>query len=321
MKPLPSYHEFTNCYIAGGAVLSHITKTAVNDIDIYPKNEDGLIECIETLSGHGELVNFTDRALTFRGFDINEYTKQRQLYQIVTFDLFPTAADIFKTFDFTVCSAAFDCDNNSFSFHEQFYEDVASKTIRFNTETIHPIASLIRAQKYAKKGYHISTAEMIKIALTACVKNEIRDWKSLKKALGTYYGKSIDFEERGEFSFNSAVELLSSLADLDLPSEQKDYKVLQDALPVVMANRKKVFEINNTQYGKWLTFGTNVPEYRSSNEDFWDIIKSNFTTIEYDNTIVTDQNDIEMTQNYYYSKLENARIHLTRETVKQKEVA
>lgn len=201
------------CFIAGGAVLSKVTKTDIADYDIYPKTKkDALEVCLALLDNSSFVVNVTDRAITFKCNYVHSNTGERAIFQVMTFDVFPTAQSIFDFFDFSVCMGACDCDTKEYHFGDTFWPDVASKNIRFNPKTKYPLASMIRLDKYKAKGYYVGKGEASKVALAVAAKGIPTSWEELESQLGGIYGKSIKVQVEGEeFTLDRAYKVLSDL--------------------------------------------------------------------------------------------------------------
>lgn len=220
MKSLPKSldpFDLKGCFIAGGAVLSAVTKTDIADYDVYPKSNQAMIDAFaQLLDDSCYVVNITDRAVTFKSNRETNNNGERAIVQVMTYDTFETADKIFSNFDFTVCMGAFDCDEQKYIFHEDFYPDIASRTLRFNTGTKYPLNSLLRVAKYQTKGYFISKPEMIKMALTVINNGMPTSWDELEAAIGGSYGREIKLNVGDkEFSFLAAIELLSGIQNID----------------------------------------------------------------------------------------------------------
>ena len=60
----------TGCFLAGGAILSQVTKTDIADYDLYPKSKKALLDILcyfmEDCSDTMFIVNITDKAITFK---------------------------------------------------------------------------------------------------------------------------------------------------------------------------------------------------------------------------------------------------------------
>jgi len=205
--------NLTGCFIAGGAVLSRATKQPIADWDIYPKTIDNAINIVTELvsSGDAFVVNVSDRAITLKHNDIGD-DGNRQIIQVMYFDIFPTAQDIFDKFDFTICMGAYDCDSKEYVFHEDFWADTASKTLRFNPKTSYPLNSLIRTSKYQKRGYIAGKGEMAKVAIAVAQKGMPTSWKELESQLGGTYGRSLTLQTDGvPFTIEAAYDILGNL--------------------------------------------------------------------------------------------------------------
>jgi len=203
--------SIVGAYIAGGAVLSRITKTPIKDYDVYPKSKNSAIFIIENLMEDGcFIVNITDRAVTLKSNNIKDENGDRAIIQVMMFDVFESAEKIFQKFDFSVCMAAYDCDSGSYVFHPDFFPDVASKNLRFNHNTSFPLASFLRVKKYLEKGYQISKNEMSKIAIAISLKGVPTSWQEIENAIGGYYGQELRIASSDTpFSIEAVMEILS----------------------------------------------------------------------------------------------------------------
>lgn len=216
MNRLPNLNPFglVGCYVAGGAVLSSVTKTEINDYDVYPKSKKNMIDIFHILcDNHCFVVNISDRAITFKSNTEKKENGERMVVQVMTFDEFDSPEKIFNYFDFTVVMGAFDCDTNSYHFHEDFYPDITSKTLRFNTNTRYPLNSLLRITKYKNKGFNISKPEMVKMAMSVAKAGLPNSWEELESQIGGSYGREIRLNcgDR-EYSYETAIEVLDDLS-------------------------------------------------------------------------------------------------------------
>lgn len=107
---------------------------------------------------------------------------------------------------------AFDFSTEQFILHSDFLKDNCYRTLRFNSNTVYPIISLLRVQKYEEKGYNISKSEFLRILLT-CVKLNITSYKELCEQIGGMYGINYDkiFNDDQDFSLESAIEKIKNL--------------------------------------------------------------------------------------------------------------
>ena len=209
----PDPFGLEGCYIAGGSILSVATKTDINDYDVYPKNAKGFEDVIHILhESNCFVVNISDRAITYKSNDEKNDKGERAIIQVMTYDYFESAEKIFENFDFTVCMGAFDCDTKEYTFHEDFYPDIATKTLRFNHKTRYPLNSLLRVNKYRQKGFFISKPENTKMAMTIANTGMPTSWEELEAQIGGSYGREIELA-RGEqeFTFENAIDVLSDM--------------------------------------------------------------------------------------------------------------
>ncbi len=223
MRNLPKSFEvdLPGCFIAGGAILSTATRTDVNDYDVYPKSNKAMIDAFHHLLDDGcFVVNISDRAVTFKSNNVG-LDDLRTIIQVMTYDSFETAEKIFENFDFTVCMGAFDCDTKSYSFHEDFYPDIATKTLRFNPKTRYPLNSMLRVNKYIAKGFFIGKPEMIKILLATIAKGMPTSWEELESQIGGTYGREVRLNKGDTpFSLEAALDLLSNIREFtEMPPE------------------------------------------------------------------------------------------------------
>jgi hypothetical protein len=192
------------CYIAGGTITSLFCRREINDIDIYFKSEEAIVDFVGSIWGGGWIVANTSKATLIR-------YKNQQDIQLIHFKYFPTVNDIFETFDFTVCMAAFDFETEEFVFHPQFMQHNSQRILKFNSNTAFPIVSLLRVQKYKDKGYTISKPEFLRIALI-CMNLKINTYEELKEQMGGMYGINYDklFKD-----MNGAVDLVEAVSRIE----------------------------------------------------------------------------------------------------------
>lgn len=200
-------------YVAGGTITSLFSNREINDIDVYFPNEKSLINFLREMHDDGVwFLSHTKKATLFK------YTfKDNPIeVQAIHFDYFDTPQDLFSSFDYSVCMGCYDFGKEEFVLHDDFLKHNSQRILRFNPNTAYPIVSLLRVQKYEEKGYKISKAEFIRIALT-CMDLEINSYEELKDHLGGMYGQESfdslfsDVEDE-EFNLRDAIDKLSDLA-------------------------------------------------------------------------------------------------------------
>jgi hypothetical protein len=257
MKRLGKLNPFgiNGAYVAGGACLSRVTKSKISDYDVYPKDKESLKDICANLIGCGFVLNITDKAITFKINDVKDEDGNRAIVQVMRFDEFSSPERIFDFFDFTVCMAAYDCDDSSWHFHEDFFTDVASKTLRFNPRTKYPLASLIRLGKYRKKGYEIGKGESAKIAIAIAERGLPKSWVELESQLGGVYGASLKLLSSGkDFNIDNIYDVLSDIeANSTLLEEGEFSWVKEDILMRILSTGTlKYLSLEHSITGKYL---------------------------------------------------------------------
>lgn len=215
------------CIIAGGSITSLFTRNEINDIDIYFRSKESLINALKEIEGQSTIMAFTDKATMFVK-DSSEYA-----YQFIHFKFFDNPQEIFDTFDFTVCMGAYDFKTDDFIFHPSFLTHNSQRLLKVNEKTAYPIMTALRVQKYLDKGYTISKPEFIKIMLVINQLNIIT-YKQLKEQMGGMYGVNYDklfkdIQDNDNFDINVAIETLSDIilddSYFELPFRDKiDFK-------------------------------------------------------------------------------------------------
>jgi hypothetical protein len=201
-------------FLAGGAVLSTATKKDIHDYDVYPKNKKSAFEIVKYLVEECNcfIVNVTNRAITMKCNDIKDDDNNRVIIQVMIFDTFETHDKIFEYFDFTCCMAAFDLSTSEFYCDKMFWEDVSSRTIRFNNKTRYPLNSLMRINKYKEKGFYTPKKELIKIGLAVTEQGLPKSWDDLANAIGGTYGQTFKLKtEDIEFNIENMYNILDDL--------------------------------------------------------------------------------------------------------------
>jgi hypothetical protein len=194
--------------IAGGMITSLFCNREINDIDVYFRNEDSIIDFLCEVWEDQKWVAIQTKKATLLVYDDIKL-------QLIHFNYFETPQDIFKTFDFTVCMGAFDFKTEEFVLHDDFLKHNSQRILKFNSSTTFPIVSLLRVQKYQEKGYTISKPEFLRIVLS-CMNLNIDSFDELKDQLGGMYGVNYDklFEEfeDEEFDLQTAIDKITDLS-------------------------------------------------------------------------------------------------------------
>lgn len=207
-------HVPDGTFIAGGCILSVLTEQPVADIDMYFSNREAVAEFIQSNS-NVFLHSVTDKSISL-SLQTSKYgTKE---FQLIYFDSYQNADEIFSDFDFSVCMCAYSFDDKQFYFHEDFWKDVAAKKLKFNSGTKFPIISMLRVNKYQKKGYDISNSELRKIAL-AVSKLNLDDKEIFMSQYGSAYGleSTVDLFLEDNDKFNPEIALEKFVTEYQEP--------------------------------------------------------------------------------------------------------
>lgn len=206
-------------FIAGGALTSAFTSQHINDVDFYFKSKKDFMEAVgQAYSESFWCVAASDRAVTFlRNSNIGGLS----VIQLMLFDFFPTAETIFDAFDYTVCMAAYDLDEQEFVFHQDFMKHAAQRQLSFHSGTRYPYGSLIRVLKYQERGYKITKADLLRIGLL-CSTVPLNSWDDLAAAIGGQYGEKALIQENTPFSMQAAIDLYKGSDEIVVrtPSEE-----------------------------------------------------------------------------------------------------
>lgn len=214
-------------FLAGGALTSTFTNEPIRDYDLYYCSEDSFKSSAESAYENGYWCSsVTPRSVTFvQGSDV---------YQMMHFDWFKTAQEIFDRFDFTACMGAYDFALNRLELHDRFLADVARRQLVFNHKTSYPLASAVRVLKYQKKGFQITKREMLKIVM-ACNKVVINDFEELADQIGGAYGDGVLLASKtkdgdyAHFDLDSAIEAIDKATFQD-PEEPKPDKAREEII-------------------------------------------------------------------------------------------
>lgn len=215
--------RFDGAFVAGGAVTSVFTGAKINDVDLYFKSRRAFERAVYDAYEEGLwCVAASKRAVTFAD-------QSNNIAQLMYFDFFPTAEDIFRAFDFTVCMGAVDLDtgerskwkdaefftvgekhpDSGFVFHPDFLKHNSQRFLKFNAGTRYPLASSTRVLKYQQRGYTIGKGDMMKIAL-AVRGVKIDTWEDLKDQIGGAYGDKVVLgNEDKPFTIEAAIDALT----------------------------------------------------------------------------------------------------------------
>ncbi|WP_025909303.1 hypothetical protein [Priestia flexa] len=248
-KDLVETMKAYKAFIAGGTITSLFTNKEINDIDIYFRCEEDAIGFLADIwEESGYVVSHTNKATQIM------YGKKIEgiNIQLIHFNYFKNATEIFEQFDFTSCMGCFDFEKEEFALHSDFLKHNAQRILKFNSATAYPIVSLLRVKKYEDKGFRISKPEFIRIALT-CMNLNINTYEELKDHLGGMYGINYDklFEDVDdeEFDLQEAVDKIADIAlseDYFIKPTPVEFKDLDELAENISTKPKKYMNINDT---------------------------------------------------------------------------
>lgn len=209
----------TGCIIAGGAITSIFSGKDINDVDVYFKDYNSLMIVLKNLFNNDDLEDADFYDLSSHSLIFTNMTKKSILFmkdglnvQLIYFKFFKDAQEIFDTFDFTINMGAYDCAKGDFVLHPNFLKDVAQRQLMVNTNTAFPIISLLRVDKYIKRGYKISRKDFVGLCL-AVNKLNITSWEEAADAIGGMYGYTYTdlFNTKEPFSIDEVIKQLMKL--------------------------------------------------------------------------------------------------------------
>ena len=161
-KVLRNHIKKGSIAVAGGYIRACVTGEQVNDIDLFCSTKEfAKKSAIELVDGDEKRLHTTENAITIMGI--------RPTAQFITRWVYDNPEDIIKSFDWTICQAAFwwakesedeENDNGRWesSCSESFYHDLASKRLiyTFPNRLEAPGGSILRVLKYYQRGYRIT---------------------------------------------------------------------------------------------------------------------------------------------------------------------
>lgn len=134
------------------------------------------------------------------------------ILQVIAFDVFPEGANaIFNKFDWTINMGSFDFYEELWHMPVEFLKHNSQKMLILNTQTDHPVISLLRVGKYVSRGYKIAKKEMLKLGIAISQLN-LESWDDCKKQLSGMYGTDVDklFSDTEDFSISALFDKLDS---------------------------------------------------------------------------------------------------------------
>jgi hypothetical protein len=213
------------CYIAGGALTSIFSNKPISDYDIFFTGKESFVKVKEQIPHDYTLVNESPQALTYNCIKGTIPHKIQLIKLESTFK--SSAEELIKTFDFTVCMAAYDCSSEKIIHSPDFLKHLAQRKLVYNKENDKPICTFFRLNKYKDKGYEVEVIEYIKI-ITRMLELNINSYESLANQLDSVkpaiFNKSVAEirKQSGSFSFEKAFQILDSAYTEYVKGDKKD---------------------------------------------------------------------------------------------------
>ena len=193
-------------YIAGGAITSIAVgkSNEIADYDFYFRDKESLVEAIRYMKEDNPHVSFiSDKSITYN-------LDSETTVQFIYYDVYPHFENVFDHFDFTINCGLYEVHSDKVIVSDKFWMHNAQKFLEINPKTKFPILTMLRLDKYRKKGYKTSRKEVLKLGLT--VSNlSIESWEDFKAQIGNQYGLDLaDLTDTDgqEFSMEAAIDRL-----------------------------------------------------------------------------------------------------------------
>ena len=242
-----------NACIAGGAITSMFSRSIINDVDIFHKtvqHYDSSTQCAKKVmsgerkqgtegssfetkndltfnssivdDGYGETYSFIHS--DNKSPDMMSWTGGMQMsVQFVKPEIIKgDVKDVLMSFDFSVCMGAYDFSEDVWVFHPSFFADLATKRLRYYPNTLNPINSLLRVAKYQRKGFNISSIQMMKLVLAVADEYKtfgeaIRSMSFVNRDLKLLRSAVVRLEyENVPFTSENLIKLIEEDGKLDL---------------------------------------------------------------------------------------------------------
>ncbi len=157
--------DFEGVYLAGGAISSIFSGLNVNDLDFYCESlevADRLVASLTSSTYGYKEVHSTENAVT-----LTKKNKKRTLVVQVIRRFVGTPDEVLSTFDFTCVMGLYDFRVAKFFAHKSFLRDVAARRLVFapKNKSRYPICALYRTKKYVERGYSLSGATIVSLAM------------------------------------------------------------------------------------------------------------------------------------------------------------
>ncbi len=135
--------------VAGGFLNSVDSQRNIQDLDLYPRDQDNYDKLVNIMSNHGyEKTN-------------NTWKKGTKKIQIMK--EFVDPLDVLCGFDFTVTMKGWIPKTQTIYEHNKYQEHIRHRELKYNTTNTHPLKNVYHMSKYISYGYHISPFDLMAI--------------------------------------------------------------------------------------------------------------------------------------------------------------
>lgn len=182
---LPSGFDFIkeSCYIAGGAIVSTLQKTEIQDIDVYFRDENSRDKFVKlaTSFGFNKTVNCYETFCSKLNLNVQF---------IVTFT--GTPEEMIENFDFIHCKVAYDYVTNNVVYGNpkksmSVIKAIYNKKLAINPGCKYPIRAIERMAKFCNRGYELENRFVLQF-LPLIFSLNVLDQKVLEEQLTGLYG-------------------------------------------------------------------------------------------------------------------------------------
>lgn len=146
-------------FVCGGAILSCLSNTDINDVDLYFPCADDFWQINNFFRKEGYSPSFVSPAA------ITYDTHSGKSIQLIKYCIGQDISHTLSQFDFGICQIAFSYKNKTILHPDDFFQMYAKREIKISPNIMSPIGSLYRICKYVEKGYFFSQKELFKLAI------------------------------------------------------------------------------------------------------------------------------------------------------------
>lgn len=167
--------------ICGGTITSIFTNANVNDLDFYMMDPTKKTEVMAFFLEYFAVEWTSSNAITF----VRKSTKSNKKWrvQLITNPKFSGEPhEVFEWFDFTITHGAYRFDTCEFVFGDRFLQDLSKRRLVYSGNSRYPICAMYRTKKYVARGFELSGATIMHIAL-CIVQLKINSYAELKEQL------------------------------------------------------------------------------------------------------------------------------------------